>query len=84
MVHVYLFSTRVTKSFAFWRNFAIILIIETHALKMGHKINLLKKINSAGLVNFIQAVCFEMNQTVSTLEKNVFFKNYFFLNCKGI
>lgn len=44
--------------FAFWRNFAIILIIETHALKMGHKINLLKKINSAGLVNFIQAVCF--------------------------
>lgn len=38
-----LFSTRVTKSFAFWRNFAIILIIETHALKMRHKIKLLKK-----------------------------------------
>lgn len=37
------YSTRVTKSFAFWRNFAIILIVETHALKMGHKIKLLKK-----------------------------------------
>lgn len=36
------YSIRVTKSFAFWRNFSIILIIETHALKMGHKIKLLK------------------------------------------
>lgn len=43
--------------FAFWRNFAIILIIERHGLKMGHNIKLLKN-NSAGLVNFIQAVCF--------------------------
>lgn len=76
MVDVYLFSTRVTKSFAFWRHFAIILIIETHALKMGHKIKLVKK-NLAGLVNFIQAVCFG-NESIFTLEKNVFLRTIFF------
>lgn len=77
MVHFYLFSTRVTMGFAFWRNFAIILLIEKHALKMGHKIKLLKK-NSAGLVNFIQAVCFGNESNCFYHEKNVFFKNYYF------
>lgn len=76
-------STRVTKSFDFLRNFAIILNIETHALKMGYKIQIqiLKKY-SADKVKFIQAVCFGNESNCFYSWNECYFEELFFLIAK--